>query len=144
MCDNTVMHNDDKLIRLSITVPENLLAEFEGTYYAENLPNRSEAVRHLMRSYISAERWRCSGSDVCATITIVYDHHLPELTRSLTAAQHDCGDVIICSTHVHLNHSTCLECIITKGASGQIQAFVDALRKIRGIKSLNVNVTAEL
>ena len=81
---------------------------------------------------------------MCATITIVYDHHLPELTRQLTAAQHDFGQVIICSTHVHLNHTSCLECIITKGQAKEIQALIDALRKIRGIKSLNVNVTAEI
>ena len=136
------MHNEDKLIRFSITIPESLLSEFEASYYAENLPNRSEAVRSLMRGYISSERWRCSEGEVCATVTVVYDHHLPELTRELTAAQHDAGDVIICATHVHLNHETCLECIITKGQAGGIQAFIEALRKIRGIKSLNVNVTS--
>ena len=121
-----------------------MLAEFEAEYYAENRANRSEAVRNLMRGYVSSERWKCNGGQVCATITIVYDHHLPDLTRSITAAQHDFGDVIICSTHVHLNHETCLECVITKGASQEIQGFIEALRKIRGIKSLNVNVTAEV
>ncbi|MBQ7155288.1 MAG: nickel-responsive transcriptional regulator NikR [Synergistaceae bacterium] len=138
------MNNEDKLIRFSITIPESLLSEFEESYYSENLQNRSEAVRTLMRSYISSERWRCSGGEVCATITIVYDHHLPELTRQLTAAQHDYGQVIICSTHVHLNHETCLECVITKGQAQDIQELIEALRKIRGIKSLNINVTAEL
>ncbi|MBQ7544755.1 MAG: nickel-responsive transcriptional regulator NikR [Synergistaceae bacterium] len=139
------MHSDSsKLVRFSVTVPEGLLEEFEGSYYAENLPNRSEAIRSLMRGWISSGRWRCSEGEVCATITIVYDHHLPELTRQLTAAQHDFGQVIICSTHVHLNHSSCLECIITKGETKEIQALIDALKKVRGIKSLNVNVTAEI
>lgn len=134
----------ERLIRFSITVPEDLLAEFESEYYAENRMNRSEAVRSLMRGYVSGERWRCSNGQVCATVTIVYDHHLPELTRNLTAVQHDFGEVIICSTHVHLNHFSCLECVITKGNSQEIQKFIEALRKVRGIKSLNVNVTADI
>lgn len=134
----------ENLVRFSITVPEDLLKEFETEYYAQNRANRSEAVRTLMREYVCGERWRCSSGEVCATVTIVYDHHLPELTRSLTAAQHDSGDVIICSTHVHLNHETCLECVITKGNSQEIQKFVEALRNIRGIKSLSVNVTSEI
>ena len=139
------MHSEaEKLVRFSVTVPEGLLSEFERSYYAENRDNRSEAVRNLMREYISGERWRCSGGEVCATVTIVYDHHLPEVTRNLTSAQHDSGDVIICATHVHLNHSTCLECVITKGLAQDIQRFIEALRKIRGIKSLNINVTAEI
>ena len=139
------MHDgSNKLIRFSVTIPEGLLSEFEGSYYAENRENRSEAVRKLMREYISSERWRCSEGEVCATITIVYDHHLPEVTRSLTAVQHDSGNVIICSTHVHLNHSTCLECVITKGLAQEIQKLIESLRKVRGIMSLNVNVTTEI
>ena len=134
----------EKLVRFSITVPEDLLSEFEAEYYAENRENRSESVRSLMREYLSRERWRCSEGEICATVTIVYDHHLPEVTRNLTAAQHDSGDVIICATHVHLNHHTCLECVITKGNSQDIQKLVEALRKIRGIKSLSVNVTTEI
>ncbi len=141
------MHNDSdntQLIRFSITVPEYLLSQFECSYYSEHRANRSEAVRNLMREYISGERWMSSDGEVCATITIVYDHHLPKLTRKLTAAQHDSGEIIICSTHVHLNHDTCLECIITKGISQDIKKFIEALRKIRGIKSLNIDITAEI
>ena len=134
----------EKLIRFSITVPEDLLAEFETSYYADNRANRSEAVRNLMRGYVSSERWKSNNGEICATVTIVYDHHLPELTRKLTAAQHDNGSVIICSTHVHLSHETCLECVITKGLADDIEKFIEALKNIRGIKSLNVNVTAEI
>lgn len=135
---------NENLIRFSITVPEELLSEFEASYYKNHRANRSEAVRSLMRGYVSGERWRLSEGEICATVTIIYDHHLPELTRNLTEVQHDSGGVIICSTHVHLSHNSCLECIITKGNSQDIQKFVDALRKIRGIKSLSVNVTAEI
>ena len=134
----------EKLIRFSVTVPKDLLEEFERSYYADNRENRSEAVRNLMREYISGERWRCNTGEIYATITIVYDHHLPELTGKLTAAQHDCGEVILCSTHVHINHATCLECVITKGLAEDIQRFIEALKDIRGIKSLNVNIASEM
>ena len=134
----------EKLIRFSITVPEDLLNEFEGSCYAENRENRSEAIRNLMRGYISSERWKSDTGEVCAIISIVYDHHINELTRKLTSTQHDFGSVIICSTHVHLNHETCLECVITKGLANDIHKFIEALRDIRGIKSLSFNVTAEI
>ena len=134
----------EKLIRFSITVPEDLLNEFEGSCYAENRENRSEAIRNLMRGYISSERWKSDTGEVCAIISIVYDHHINELTRKLTSTQHDFGGVIICSTHVHLNHETCLECVITKGLANDIHKFIEALRDIRGIKSLSFNVTAEI
>ncbi|MBR6900996.1 MAG: nickel-responsive transcriptional regulator NikR [Synergistaceae bacterium] len=135
---------NEKLARFSITVPENLLAEFENSYYQENRGNRSEAVRNLMREYVSRERWKLGSREIFATITIVYDHHLPELTGKLTSVQHDCGDIIICSTHVHINHKTCLECIITKGLSDDIKKLIEAFKNIRGIKSVSVNVSSEI
>lgn len=136
--------SSSRLVRFSVTIPEDLLAEFESSYYGENRENRSEAIRNLMRSYVANERWKSGRKKIFATITVVYDHHLPELTGKLTAAQHDSGGIIICSTHVHINHSTCLECVITKGFSDEIQKFIEAIKNIRGIKSLNVNVSSEI
>jgi len=133
-----------RLVRFSITVPEDLLNEFEGGYYSENHGNRSEAIRALMRGYVSNGRWKSENQKIFATVTIVYDHHAPELAGKLTEAQHDCGDVILCSTHVHVNHATCLECVIMKGFSGEIRKFITALKNIRGIKSFNVNVSSEI
>ena len=101
----------------------------------------------LSRSYASLYHLLLFVLDVQKFIPVVIRFRQilhPEVTRNLTSAQHDSGDVIICATHVHLNHSTCLECVITKGLSQDIQHFIEALRKIRGIKSLNINVTAEL
>ena len=137
---------NDNLTRFSITIPEELLSEFEQNYYSDHKrENRSEAIRFLMRQYISGERWKYDDNkEVCASVTIIYDHHIPELMRKLTAAQHDYGNVIICSTHVHLSHSSCLECIITKGLAHEIKNFINTLRDIRGIKSLNTNITAEV
>ena len=130
----------EKLVRFSSTIPENLLAEFEENYKG----NRSEAIRDLMRQRIVSERWKLNNKKIFATVTIVYDHHLPELARNLTAVQHDYGNVILCSTHVHINHNTCLECIITKGNSQDIKAFIETLQNLKGIKSLNFSSASEL
>ncbi len=135
------MSGHENLIRFSVTVPKNLLNEFENN---SEKNNRSEALRDLMREYISRERWKFNDGILYATITIIYDHHLPELSRNLTAVQHDFGKIIICSTHVHLNHETCLECLITKGLASDIKNCIETLKKVRGIKNLNFSVTTEL
>ena len=58
-----------RLVRFSITVPEDLLNEFESGYYSENHGNRSEAIRNLMRGYVSNERWKSENQKIFATVS---------------------------------------------------------------------------
>ena len=134
----------DQLVRFSVTMPESLLAEFDRRISSMGKENRSEALRGLIRRYIAEERWKGEGDpgEVYGTVTLVYDHHVTNLTRELTEVQHDHGDIILCSTHVHVDHDTCLECVITRGPSPKIQAFLQALGKIRGIKSRDTVITS--
>ena len=131
----------EKLVRFSVTMPGSLLEEFDRRTGGLGVENRSEAVRGLVRRYIAEERWKGNEGEVYGVVTLVYDHHAPNLTRELTDAQHDHGDVILCATHVHVDHDTCLECIIMRGASSGIQKFIEALRRIRGIRSLDTVIT---
>ncbi len=139
---NSKARHAGPLARFSVTMPESLLAEFDRQTGAAGKENRSEALRGLVRRYIAEGRWRSGEGEVYGTATLVYDHHLPNLTRELTELQHDHGDVILCSTHVHVSHETCLECVIMKGRSLEIQKFIKALGRLRGIKSLDTVVTA--
>ena len=134
----------EKLVRFSVAMPEPLLLEFDRRLARRGNKNRSEALRGLVRRCIAEDRWDGDDSAVYGTVTLVYDHHLPGLTRELTGAQHDHGAIILCSTHVHVTHDTCLECIILKGASSDIQKFIGVLRAIRGIKSLDTVIASDV
>ena len=131
----------EKLTRFSVAMPEALLSEFDLRLSRMGMKNRSDALRGLVRRYIAEERWK-GDSEVYGTVTIVYDHHVPTVTRELTAVQHDHGSVILCSTHVHVTHETCLECVILRGAASKIQEFFDGLRAIRGIRSMDTVITS--
>ena len=132
----------DKLVRFSVTMPESLFSEFEQRVRRSGRKNRSEALRFLVRRYLAEERWRGDEGEVYGTVTLVYNHHTPGLTGGLTETQHRHGDVILCSTHVHVDGDTCLECVLLRGGSTRIQSFIEALRRIRGIKSLESVITS--
>jgi CopG family nickel-responsive transcriptional regulator len=55
--------------------------------------------------------------------------------------QHDFGDVIICTTHVHMSHDLCLECIIVKGDVERLKALETALKGVKGILSVNTGIS---
>jgi CopG family transcriptional regulator, nickel-responsive regulator len=75
-----------------------------------------------------------SNQPVVGTLTLVYDHHVPNLSQKLTEVQHSAGLAILAATHVHLDHHYCLEVIIMRGRSKDIQAIADGMLALRGVE----------
>lgn len=122
-----------RTVRLSFTLDEGLAGRLEELRRRRGYSNRSEFVRDALRNYLVREAWQESSRPVVGTLTLVYDHHTPGLTERLTAIQHDHHGEILASTHVHLDHDTCVEVIIVKGPAAEVAALADALGRERGV-----------
>ena len=120
--------------RFSISMEDGLLKKFDRNLKKHGYSNRSEAVRDLVRKTLIDEEWK-AGEEVVGVITLVFDHHQRQLQDKLTELQHDHHDLIISSTHVHLDHDNCLEVIIVKGEAGTVRKLADQLKATRGVKS---------
>ena len=108
-----------ELARTGLSIDRELLARFDLAIAKKRYKNRSEAVRDLIRDHLVSEE---ADSDklVVGTLTIVYDHHRPNLTEKLVEAQHRAGSKVLAATHVHLDHHNCLEVVIMKGRGGEL------------------------
>jgi CopG family nickel-responsive transcriptional regulator len=122
-----------KVARITISVEEPLLAQFESYIANHGYPTRSEAIKGLMRQALIEQEWQ-KGTDVAGTISIVYDHHKRGTMEKLTDVQHDFGGLIICTQHVHLDHHNCMEVIVLRGKAGQIRNLLTQIKSIKGIK----------
>ena len=122
------------LVRFGVSIPQRLLAAFDKRIRAKGYRTRSEAIRDVVRDYLVEEEWERHAGTVVGTITVVYDHHTRELTQVLTELQHQFHGEICCSTHVHLDGHNCLEVIVVKGASREVQRIADRLISTRGVK----------
>jgi CopG family nickel-responsive transcriptional regulator len=111
-----------KLVRFGVAMERGLLDEFDELVVRRGHENRSEALRDLVRKELTAESWDRGRTSV-ATITLVFDHHVRELTERLTEIQHDHGSNIISTLHVHLDHDRCLEVIVARGPAPTIKAI---------------------
>jgi CopG family nickel-responsive transcriptional regulator len=131
-----------ELVRFGVAMERQLLSRFDKVIEQKGYANRSEALRDLVRSELDRDAWQ-RGKRTIATITIVYDHHVRELTERLTEIQHDHGDLIISALHVHLDHHHCMEVIAAKGPARALKTMADRLIGSRGVISGNV-VAAEL
>ncbi|MEN6624914.1 MAG: nickel-responsive transcriptional regulator NikR [Candidatus Sumerlaeia bacterium] len=131
------------LERYTITMPKELFEAFDERIRQRGYKNRSEAIRDLVRADLVREKSARPNQRVAATITMVYDHHHHELNQTLTAIQHDFGDLVISTLHVHLDHHNCLEVLVLRGQVRKIEALADAISVLKGVKHSNLTITTE-
>ena len=122
-----------QLSRTGVSLDEELLIEFDRLIAKRGYRNRSEALRDLIRETLVSEAVD-SNKQVVGTLTLIYDHHLPNLTQKLTEAQHHAHGMVLANTHVHLDHDFCLEVILMQGLSNDIREMSDNLLSLRGVK----------
>lgn len=122
-----------KVTRVTVSIDEDLLDKFENYITEKGYPTRSEGIKSIMRQALVEDEWH-TGTVVAATVSFVYDHHKPGVMQKLVDIQHDFGELVVCTQHVHLDHHNCMEVIIVKGLSDKIYEFHNALKAVKGLK----------
>jgi CopG family nickel-responsive transcriptional regulator len=122
-----------KLVRFGVSLDHHLLDDFDRHISRKKYTNRSEALRDLIRDNLVGLEWD-ENKETVGTITIVYDHHVHDLTDKLTHIQHRYHRNILSSLHVHLDHDHCLEVLVVRGKGGEIKKVSDILIGTKGVK----------
>ncbi|MBN1653886.1 MAG: nickel-responsive transcriptional regulator NikR [Deltaproteobacteria bacterium] len=130
----------ERVTRFSVSIETDLLNRFKSLTKKRGYQNRSEALRDVMREALVREEW-AKDDEIIGTITIVYDHHKRDLTERLTAVQHDHHEIVLATTHIHLDHDNCMEMIAVKGRASTVQKVADALVGSRGVKHGKLSAT---
>lgn len=120
-------------IRFSVSLSEELLEQFDELLKEKGYENRSEGIRDLLRDSL-VNREVEEDQEIVGVVTLVYDHHVRELTNKLIERQHDSEAEVISSMHVHLDHHNCLEVIVVRGKGSVVKQFSDAIIGTRGVK----------
>lgn len=120
-------------VRFSVSLSDNLLKALDGFLKRKGYHNRSEGIRDLIRDNLVQQEIE-ENQEMVGVITIVYDHHVRELTQTVIEEQHHSPAEVISSMHVHLDHHHCLEVIVVKGTCRVVQRFADRMIGIRGVK----------
>ncbi|MBI4808600.1 MAG: nickel-responsive transcriptional regulator NikR [Nitrosomonadales bacterium] len=127
--------------RFTISLDEKLASEFDRLIRERGYLNRSEAVRDMLRGKLETLRVQEKQALYCvASLSYVYNHHERDLAERLTGLQHDHHDLVVATTHVHLDHENCLETVMLRGKTEVVRRFADALIAERGVRHGQVNL----
>jgi CopG family nickel-responsive transcriptional regulator len=122
------------LTRIGVALDADLLEKFDQLIEQRGYSNRSEAFRDLIRNELVEEAWKSPESEVVGSVTLVYDHHVRQLSDKLLDVQHDHHDAILSTLHVHLDHNNCLEVLLVKGKAADVQRIANTLISTKGVK----------
>ena len=129
-----------KLVRFGVSLDHHLLDDFDRLIERKNYTNRSEALRDLIRDNLVGQEWD-ENKETVGTITIVYDHHVHDLTEKLTDIQHRFHRLVLSAMHVHLDHDHCVEVLVVRGKGADIKKVGDTLIGTKGVKHGKLTMT---
>jgi CopG family nickel-responsive transcriptional regulator len=129
-----------KLVRFGVSINSELLGKFDELIESKGYAKRSEAIRDLIRDYLVEHEWE-KDAETMGAVTVVYDHHVRELTESLTALQHEFHSSIISSMHVHVDEHNCLEVVVIRGKGSKVKEIADRLISTKGVKHGKLTMT---
>jgi len=122
------------ITRFGVSLRSTLLDKFDRLIEQSGYKNRSEAIRDLIRDRMITGEWASSDRETVGVFSLIYNHEQRELNQTLTNIQHRYVDIIVSSTHIHIDHHNCLEVIILKGKSSLIKKITDELASTKGVK----------
>ena len=129
-----------EIVRFGVSLEKELLHKFDSLIGEKKYPNRSEAIRDLIRENLVKREW-VKGEKVAGVIALVYDHHKRELVNTLTDIQHHYHSLIISTQHIHLDEDNCLEVVVVRGKPKEVESLADRLKATKGVKHSSLIMT---
>ncbi len=123
-----------ELSRIGIALDSELLKRFDHSIETSGYTNRSEAFRDLIRDRLVREQTAAPDSTVVGTVTLIFNHHASGITEKLTEVQHAHHDLVVSTSHAHLDHDSCLEVLIVHGKAARVEHFADILIGLKGVQ----------
>jgi CopG family nickel-responsive transcriptional regulator len=128
-----LLYNDIMaLVRFGVSLDKDILQALDDYVVEYSMPNRSQAIRHLVENNLIEKKWLCNQI-VAGAIVLLYNHEKNDIATKITDIQHDYFEVILSMVHFHLSHEKCLEIVAVKGEAFKLTELSCRLIGLKGI-----------
>jgi CopG family nickel-responsive transcriptional regulator len=130
-----------ELVRFGVAMEAELLTELDQLAVLRGC-TRSELLRDLARTEVA----RASSQKrvpAVAAVTLVYNHHVRQLSERLTNIQHELGESVRSTMHVHLDADHCIEVIVLRGRADKLREAAEQMLATRGVSHGSVELISE-
>ncbi|MCX7662017.1 MAG: nickel-responsive transcriptional regulator NikR [Candidatus Omnitrophica bacterium] len=130
-----------KEFRFGVSLPQELIEEFDKLIKKKGYTNRSKALADLIREELIKKEWEEEEESV-GIITLLYNHHKRQLMDKIVDLQHNFCKIILTDQHIHLDHNNCLEIVAVRGKPKEIKKLADTLKAIKGVKNVGLSISS--
>ena len=121
--------------RISVSLPEDLLQQFDDMVKMRGFDSRSQAICDMIAHQINEYRQELGQDVMTGTVNLVYDHSVPGLQTRLHDLQYKHIDEVISSLNVNLTHTKTMSVILLQGPASQLRLIADRMTTLRGVIS---------
>ncbi|RKZ22328.1 nickel-responsive transcriptional regulator NikR [bacterium] len=120
-------------VRFGVSFDPELLKKFDKLIKEKGYPNRSEALRDLVRKALVEEEWK-KGKEVVGVLVIVFSHEKRGLSSRLLDQEHHHYREILSTLHIHLDRENCLEATVLRGRPEKVKEIAEKIIATKGVK----------
>lgn len=126
---------EEKVSRISFSLRPKLREEFDRVSGEMGYKERSKALQIAIRNLIGDYEIKTNReSSVSGGILLLYDHRVHDIDRKISDIGHDYRQVIVSSTHLHLDEERCIDITAVRGKYQKIMELEQKLRKLYGVE----------
>ncbi len=121
-----------QLKRFGVSLEEDLLEQLDGVVVEQSLPNRSQALRLLIKNYIDQQQWNEEDVAVGA-IVLIHEHTDGDSQSRIATTQHEYHCLVLATQHIHLGNNLYLETLSVKGKARKLVKLANRLITLKGV-----------
>ena len=134
---------ESELMRIGVSLPDDLLNNFDEIIKLRGYSSRSEAIRDAITTYITYSEWMgdIKGHRV-GTIAVIYDCTKRGIPNALLDIQHHYSHLIKYFVHIFLNNEEGFELIVLDGNGEEITELAGSIISLNGVKFSKLTTVA--
>jgi len=126
--------------RITITIDDDLLGTVDALMERQGYESRSEALRDIIRSHAARERLSSPETQCIGTLSLVFDYGVRDLAQRIAHAHHAHHEMVELSARVYLDHDSCMEISVLRGAVADVRRLAESLSTQRGVRHANLHL----
>ncbi|MGQ4832441.1 MAG: nickel-responsive transcriptional regulator NikR [Candidatus Asgardarchaeia archaeon] len=139
------MNDNERMERISVTLPASLIRRMESFIKKSNYPSRSKMVQDAIRDFLVKHDVSTDVSrNAIGALLVVFEHYPHNVETEITHIQHHFGPLVRSTLHIHLDESRCFEIISLNGSVGEMKKLTLEIQKVKGVLSAELFIMEEL